>query len=645
MSQAYDGFLQTDWRNRTDGAVADYTISDAAGRYSFEEFLGTCGVIEPGHVAGLCRAAASQGVSIIDVLLAQDRRVADDLFRALAEYSGLPFLDAGTGWFRAEVLPDEVEGCLIGGWVRLRGADGRLYIAAAPRDPDARTVHHFEATGAVAEQPIDVLAAPATIRQWIEAAHAPTLTDMAVNGLRRALPAASAHKRLVGWQKVAVAALVLAGLGAALGVAGLNVALVLFLSGMFFLLMVVRLVCLFVVLAGRRRQRFRPIDDRDLPIYTLLVPIYREAGVVGQLTRALMALDYPAAKLDIKLILEAGDNETAAAVARLDLPGCFDVIVVPASLPRTKPKALNYGLFFARGAFVAVYDAEDIPEPAQLRKALAAFAAGPDNLACLQARLGFYNSTRNWLTRQFALEYSALFDVLLPALARLDMPLMLGGTSNHFRTQALENAGGWDPCNVTEDADLGIRFARLGYRCAWLDSITLEEAPTSIFAWLQQRVRWMRGWLQTYLVHMRAPLTTLAQMGFWRFAVFQALVGGLVVSALAHPVFVLYALKALVFSQGFATGQTWPLNTILLVNGINVLVGYGVAMEMGVLGLAQSLPRRLLLQVPLMPFYWLLISVATYWAVWRFIVAPFAWEKTGHRGVARQSAPVNHRLN
>ncbi|MHA1547294.1 MAG: glycosyltransferase [Alphaproteobacteria bacterium] len=189
----------------------------------------------------------------------------------------------------------------------------------------------------------------------------------------------------------------------------------------------------FYVLASRRDKPFAPIADPDLPVYTVLVPMFREAGVVDQLTRALMALDYPAAKLDIKLILESEDHETAAAVAGLDLPGCFEVIIVPASLPRTKPKALNYALCFARGAFVAVYDAEDIPEPAQLRKALAAFAAGPDNLACVQARLGFYNSGHNWLAKQFSVEYAALFDVLLPALAKLDMPMMLGGTSNHFR--------------------------------------------------------------------------------------------------------------------------------------------------------------------------------------------------------------------
>ncbi|MHA1524709.1 MAG: glycosyltransferase family 2 protein, partial [Alphaproteobacteria bacterium] len=203
----------------------------------------------------------------------------------------------------------------------------------------------------------------------------------------------------------------------------------------------------------------------------------------------------------------------------------------------------------------------------------------------------------------------------------------------HFRTQALEGVSGWDPCNVTEDADLGIRFARLGYRCAWLDSITLEEAPTSLGAWLHQRVRWMRGWLQTYLVHMREPFATLAQLGFWRFVVFQALVGGLVVSAAAHPIFAFYLVKYMVLSDGLFLSQGWPLNTVLLANGINMLVGYGVAMQMGVLGLSRGSPRRLLLQIPLMPLYWLLISLATYWAVWRFIVAPFTWEKTIHRGV------------
>ncbi|MFV2092548.1 MAG: glycosyltransferase family 2 protein, partial [Hyphomicrobiales bacterium] len=609
----------------------DYNIGAAHRLASFEEYLAAHGIIKPHQIPPLRHLAAQQGVCIIEVLLAADAGLTGAVYRALAAFSELAFLDPGIDWFHADIATDEVEICLAQGWVRLLGTDGRHYYAAAPRRPDARLLRHLGAAGDRASSAIDFVATPATIRHWIEAAHTPTLTDMATNTLRRALPGASAHIRLVRWQIIAlIAAVFTTATTAIFALPWLIATMVVLLSAVFLVLTLLRVMCLFIGLGGCGRHPRRQIADRDLPVYTLLVPLFEEATVVGQLTKALMALDYPASKLDIKLILESHDHVTRAAVTALNLPGCFDIIVVPDSQPRTKPKALNYGFRYARGAFVAVYDAEDIPEPVQLRKSLAAFAAGPDNLGCVQARLGFYNSRRNWLTRQFAIEYAALFDALLPALAKLDMPLMLGGTSNHFRAQALRRAGGWDPYNVTEDADLGIRFARMGYRCAWLDSITLEEAPAGLAAWLQQRVRWMRGWLQTYFVHMRAPRQVFHEMGFWKFVGFQTLVGGLVISALAHPIFLMYLITLLVFSDGFIGSGNWPQNLLLLVSGINLLIGYGVAMGMGILGLARCSPYRLMIQVPLMPFYWLLISVATYWSVWRFVVAPFAWEKTRH---------------
>ncbi|MHA1547293.1 MAG: hypothetical protein ACTSUY_12855 [Alphaproteobacteria bacterium] len=248
MSQAYDrDFLQAGQPSHGhDAGNADYITSESEPRHSFEDFLCTRGVIGPRHVAWVLRVGAAQGVSTIDVLLADDGQVADDLFRALAVFVGLPFLDPGTSWFRAEVAAHEVEACLIQGWVRLRGADGQVYIAAAPRDPDARDLRALGATGVGAGLAIDVVATPATIRQWVEAAHAPTLTDMAVNNLRRARPAASAHTRVVGWQKFAIAVMAVGLAGAALGLPWFTAPLVVFLSGMFLILTLVRLVCFFM---------------------------------------------------------------------------------------------------------------------------------------------------------------------------------------------------------------------------------------------------------------------------------------------------------------------------------------------------------------------------------------------------------------
>ncbi len=247
------------------------------------------------------------------------------------------------------------------------------------------------------------------------------------------------------------------------------------------------------------RRMPRILTDDRLPVYTVAIALYREAAAVPGLIAALRNLNYPLEKLDIKLVIEPDDFETRRAIDRLQLGPPFEIIIAPDYGPRTKPKALNAALPFARGTFVAVFDAEDRPEPDQLRLALDAFAAGDERLACVQARLTIDNTADSWLTRLFTAEYAGLFDVFLPGLATWRLPLPLGGSSNHFRTSVLRQIGAWDPYNVTEDADLGMRLARFGYRTAVIPSTTYEEAPARFGPWLRQRTRWFKGWMQTWL--------------------------------------------------------------------------------------------------------------------------------------------------
>jgi cellulose synthase/poly-beta-1,6-N-acetylglucosamine synthase-like glycosyltransferase len=250
-----------------------------------------------------------------------------------------------------------------------------------------------------------------------------------------------------------------------------------------------------LALLGRRPEPTVVVrNDQTLPVYSVLVPVYREAGMIGELTRALAALDYPSDKLDVRLVVEEDDSETFAAVFAAGL----NAVVVPPGLPRTKPKACNFALQSVWGEFVVVYDAEDRPEPDQLRKAVAAFRANPD-VSCLQARLAI-DRAPSWISRMFAIDYAVWFRMLLPGLARLHSPIPLGGTSNHFRVKSLVEAGAWDPFNVTEDADLGVRLARLGHRVAILDSATFEEAPEKLGTWLRQRTRWMKGLIPSIYV-------------------------------------------------------------------------------------------------------------------------------------------------
>jgi cellulose synthase/poly-beta-1,6-N-acetylglucosamine synthase-like glycosyltransferase len=462
--------------------------------------------------------------------------------------------------------------------------------------------------------------------------------EEAASGFLNRYPDYSAGAPVWLWQLVTgAAALTIAGAGLIVAPATAQPALAALIAVPFLFVVVLRVLALALVAGGGVRQQRLPrqVPNTDLPVYTILVPMLREAEVLADFIAAVRALDYPPAKLDVILILESVDIETQLAAAALDLPGFVRVVVVPDTTPRTKPKALNFGLQFARGQYVAVYDAEDVPDRDQLKRALAMFAAPGAELACVQAQLSTYNPRANWLTRQFTLEYSALFDAILPALARIGLPLPLGGTSNHFPRAVLEAVGGWDPHNVTEDADLGIRIARGGGQIAVLASTTWEEAPPTLAIWMRQRTRWLKGWMLTYLVHMRRPARLMHELGLKRFVGFQVLMGGLILSTLVHPLF--YLMLALALSHGvFMEPPASELELVLLALAtFNLAAGYLSAMALAALTVCRRRRSLLAFDVVLMPLYWLLISLAAYRALLQVLRDPYLWEKTPHASRSR----------
>jgi glycosyltransferase involved in cell wall biosynthesis/polyhydroxyalkanoate synthesis regulator phasin len=259
------------------------------------------------------------------------------------------------------------------------------------------------------------------------------------------------------------------------------------------------------------------LKDDQLPVYTILIPVYKEASVLPKLLGAITRLDYPKIKLDVKVLLEEDDQETIQAFEKINPPEYIQGLIVPTSHPKTKPKACNYGLIRARGEFVVIYDAEDKPEPDQLKKVIAAFQKISPTVICIQSKLNYFNRQQNLLTQWFSSEYSMWFDLFLPGLDARNAPIPLGGTSNHFKKFALVEAGAWDPHNVTEDADLGIRLYKLGYRTRIVDTTTLEEANSQVNNWIRQRSRWVKGYIQTWLVHMRRPIRLIREIGFMAF--------------------------------------------------------------------------------------------------------------------------------
>lgn len=364
------------------------------------------------------------------------------------------------------------------------------------------------------------------------------------------------------------------------------------------------------------------------------ISLYREANVLPRLARELSHLDYP--KLDIKLIVEADDTETASVADRVAKTGPFEVLHVPTGWPRTKPRACNYALLFARGEFTVIYDAEDRPERDQLRKAVTKFRASPAHLACLQARLSFYNAEEGWLPRLFTLDYMIWFWSLLPGLDRIGVPMPLGGTSNHFRTDVLRELGGWDPYNVTEDADLGIRIAQLGKRVSMLDSTTFEEAPTTLSAWHKQRSRWLKGYMQTWLVHTRDPFALWKRIGPWGFLAFHLFVGGAILSALANPfLWLVFVLSLFLHWQlpGGALGSS-----LMIASGGSVIGGNAILTALAVLGPLRRGRETLAPYGLTVTVYWLLISLAAFRALHQLVFNPHHWDKTAH-GISRMSDP------
>lgn len=378
----------------------------------------------------------------------------------------------------------------------------------------------------------------------------------------------------------------------------------------------------------------RNLRDDELPIFTVLVPMFREGKVLPRLAQSLRALDYPFGKLDIKIILEAGDTGTIEAARQLSLEGVFEIIRVPPSHPQTKPKACNFALRFARGEYLVIYDAEDRPEPDQLRKVVATFRRSSPEVVCLQCRLNYYNASENWLSRMFTLDYSLWFDLVLPGLERLNIPIPLGGTSNHFKIDVLRGLHAWDPFNVTEDADLGIRMYEKGYRVAMVDSTTYEEASCHVGNWIRQRSRWIKGYMQTLLVHTRRPLHLIRKAGLLGFLGFVFFIGGTVLSGLFNPLFWLLYVVWLMLAWG-GLEAVFP-QFLLLISLTNLLAGNGAFMYLSMIA---PLRRGWL---SLIPFslttvgYWVLISIAAYKALWQLVRNPFYWEKTRH-GVSKHA--------
>ena len=388
-----------------------------------------------------------------------------------------------------------------------------------------------------------------------------------------------------------------------------------------------KLVALVAALWPRHAPPQTSIAGRKRPKVSILVPLFKEPEISGELVNRLSRLTYPRSLLDVVLVLEENDTLTRNAIRSSALPSWIRAIVVPDGQPRTKPRAMNYALDFCRGDYIGIYDAEDLPDPDQIETVVETFQNAPPDLVCLQGALDYYNPDQNWMARCFTVEYATWFRVMLPGMVRLGFTIPLGGTTLFFRRHALEQLGGWDAHNVTEDADLGIRLARHGYRTEMLESTTQEEANSYPLAWIKQRSRWLKGYLVTYLVHMRAPRQLLRDLGWWKFLGFQVHFAGSLSQALLAPA--LWSFWIIPF------GGQHPARELLGADTLAVLFSAFILAEVvnivtGMIAVSGKAHRHLIAWVPTLHLYFMLNAFAAYKALFELITQPFYWDKTQH---------------
>lgn len=593
-------------------------------------FLADHGV-PPALLREAARLAERIGVAPSQQVIASGLVTEDQFYRALADELGLRFQSGAPplrpGGDIAAILREGVA-------VTRAPLGGAARFAVAP--PPGPALRRFLAARPASRQDI-VMLAPSTLAAELRRANAGTLAREAAwmdeAGLRR-FSARTGTSRL---QKLLACLLI--GFLTAIGTLAPSTTLIgmaLALGPLFFAGIVLRLAALIEKPAVDlwREHRWQ-IDDSRLPVYTVAVPIFREERVLDQLIAALSAIDYPAAKLDIRILVEEIDWSLRRALAARELPPFMQVMIIPPGLPQTKPRALNLALAEARGELFAIFDAEDVPDPRQLRLAAARFLRSDAELVCLQAHLVIDNPDDSWLSGCFALEYAGLFDVLNPGLLQSGLPIMLGGTSNHFRTEALRRIGGWDPWNVTEDADIGFRLVRAGGYIADLPCTTLEEAPHCLPAWLKQRRRWLKGYLQTLISHLLRPHRLLREAGLTAALTFLALVLGTLLGTLLYPLFIATTMLAVLDGSLLSPRNALDLLYSSLALG---LAGSGICAVFLVptLGAWRRGITDLRFCLLTLPFYYLLASLAGWLALYDYFHDRFGWHKTEH-GLARSS--------
>lgn len=601
---------------------------------AFAALLVDSGLISEDQLRIARAAKAKTGLRIDEILINLGMVKADALLKVMARAWKLAPIDLDSTRVDFDLVrhwPGELY--LEQNWVPVHDQSNGSVLVATARVPDAERA---SAIANVLESPVEFVAATSwDIRRTVLRGFRAEIDGDASTDRWRTNPSLSARVVL---SKAQVTGGILGGLAllalaiawpAALGAAVVTIAGAAYAGTTTFMLV--------LAVRGGTRRSAPPVaaqrqPDEVLPFYTVLVPVFRQAHAVPGMIASLSRLDYPVDRLEVLVLVEEEDRLTRDAIVRAEAPERFRIVSVPGGAPETRPRACNVGLFAARGEFLVVYGAEHEPAPDQLRRAIDTFAGGAADLVCVQASVDYSNAQRNTVTRLIALEQSAWAERVLPGIERSRLAVPAGGTSNHFRTTALIELGGWDPYNVSESVDLGIRASAVGYRVSPMDSITVERAAASVPALIRQRSRWLKGDLQTAFVHARQPVALIRRVGIARFLGTALLVVASPAVFLAViPFYLLIAIALAVPGDVVATVvPAWALQA-----GIVLFVAGTIEMIVTAIGPVKRKVRGAATLCLLLPVYWILHSVAAYKALGQLFTRPHYWEKTD-----REPAPV-----
>ncbi len=619
--------------DHSSGEIKPTKESTTAPKKKLGDSLIAAGHINSEQLQRALETQAASGGRLGDILHAQARLRPLDYYQTLAKHFNLPFLELTKTRVREGCL-DKADRSLYARrlLIPVTVLEGRFTIATADPSPAM-----FEFIKSKWGSDCDIKVTSKFDILWtLQEIFDEDYTDEILNELYTKNPQMSARQAFNKNQRIILFTVLIAIIG--MFFVHPTVAAIFVNSFMTFTTTIVLIFKVFLSVTGFLVPSKRPgvpteLDEKTLPLYTILVPLYRESKItLTHLTTHLQTINYPSDLLDIKMIVEGDDHETIDIIKSLTLPSFFEIVRVPPGEPRTKPKACNYALKFARGEYVTIYDAEDKPDPDQLKLALLTYRNANDDLACVQCELNFYNARENWLTRMFTMEYTFWFDLILPAMNKFKFPIPLGGTSNHFRLNTMEEMLAWDPYNVTEDADLGIRIYRLGNKTAVIPSTTWEEATSRIVPWIKQRTRWIKGYMQTYLIHLRNPSKLYREFGFMKLLSFHLFVGGNVFTHLVN--LLLFFIFLISITLGFEKTRLLFPPLVLEFALFNLIVGNLLLLLLHVMAISKRKMKGMAILILTVPIYWLLHSLASYRALYQLFVKPHYWDKTDH-GVSR----------